>query len=334
MTSDLEDTPLKERTAWIFSDGKAGHESQSLGVAEALGVNVELKRVKPGGIFRLISPWGPVSPGERFGEVGSATAPPWPAVAIATGRTTIPYLRALKRRAGSQTFAVALMDPRVSTGVADLVWVPEHDRRRGANVITTLTAPHRFSATKLSALRAIVPPEIAALPRPRIACLIGGPNSEYRYTSDDERRLISRLASLAESGGSLMITPSRRTPPALASALESAGKRSNVIFWNGTGPNPYADFLANADLFVITADSVSMTCEAAATGRPIYVFEPAGGGGKFRRFHDALAAYGATRPLPDGDRPLDVWTYEPIDSARRIADEINSRWQRTATALG
>jgi mitochondrial fission protein ELM1 len=36
------------------------------------------------------------------------------------------------------------MDPRTGTNSADLIWVPEHDRRRGPNVLSTLTAPHRY----------------------------------------------------------------------------------------------------------------------------------------------------------------------------------------------
>lgn len=129
-----------------------------------------------------------------------------------------------------------------------------------------------------------------------------------------------------------MITASRRTPVRLASAIKNAvGDRA--IFWNGVEHNPYTDFLAHADLFFITADSVSMTCEAAATGRPIYVFSPTGGSAKFDRFHTALADYGATRPIPAPGTALDTWTYEPLHSAEVIAAEIARRWQKRADML-
>ena len=204
--------PLAGKTAWIFSDGKAGHEAQCLGVVEALGVTAEVKRVQPGGIFKLMAPWGPVAPSEGFGRVGSAFAPPWPALAFATGRTTIPYLRALRRQAGIATYTVILMDPRTGTNSADLIWVPEHDRRRGPNVISTLTSPHRYSAQRLATLRAQIPPAIAALPTPRATCLIGGPNGDYRYDEADEVRLADALRMLANRGFGLMVTTSRRTP--------------------------------------------------------------------------------------------------------------------------
>ncbi len=179
------------RTAWIFSDGKAGHEAQCLGVVEALGLAPEIKRTNLAGIYKLKAPWGPLPAGEARGEQGGPLAAPWPAFAFATGRTTIPYIRALRRRAGLQTFTVILMDPKTGPNSADLIWVPQHDRRRGPNVVTTLTAPHRFSARCLEALKASIPPGIAALPKPRIACLIGGPNGDYRYADGDEERLVA-----------------------------------------------------------------------------------------------------------------------------------------------
>ena len=325
-------TSLAGQTAWIFSDGKAGHEAQCFGVVEALGLKAEVKRVSPSGIFKLLSPWGPVAPREGFGRSASPLAPPWPALAFATGRTTIPYIRALRRRARLATYTVILMDPRTGPNSADLIWVPEHDRRRGPNVISTLTSPHRFSPRRLQELRAHVPAAIAALPRPRVACLIGGPNGDYTYSDADESRLVQNLKALASDGLGLMITTSRRTPSRLASAIKSA-VGSKCLYWNGEGHNPYPDFLAHADLFLITADSVSMTCEAAATGRPIYVFSPTGGSAKFDRFHAVLADYGATRPIPASGTALDTWSYEPLHSAEVIAAEIARRWQKRARML-
>lgn len=320
------------QTAWVFSDGKAGHEAQCLGVVEALGLTAQIKPVSLTGIYKLMAPWGPSPPG-AVDAAGGSPEPQWPAFAFATGRTTIPYIRALRRRAGLLTYTVILMDPRTGSNSADLIWVPEHDGRRGPNVISTLTAPHRFSAARLRALRANTPPVIAALPAPRIGCLIGGPNGDYRYSDVDEARLVEALTALAESGAGLMITTSRRTPEQLASRLREAVAGRNAFFWDGSGQNPYPDFLAHADMFVITADSVSMTCEAASTGRPIFIFSPSGGSAKFNHFHAALNSYGATRPLPVPGQPLPSWTYAPLHSADVIAAEITKRWLRRAELL-
>mgnify|MGYP002075378072 CR=1 FL=1 len=293
-------------------------------------MDAEVKRISPKSRLSWAAPWGPVDPREHFGRAGSKFAPPWPALALATGRTTIPYLRALKRRAGLATYTAVLMDPRTGASTADLIWVPEHDKRQGPNVIRTIAAPHRYSPARINELRAATPAAIAALPHPRIAVLIGGPNAVYPYSERDIERLSAALIALAQSGAGLMVTPSRRTPEALLARLRSVLAPAHALLWDGTGQNPYPDFLANADAFVVTADSVSMTCEAAATGRPIYVFEPEGGGGKFAKFHSALRGHGATRPLPAALGTVENWTYVPLDSATIIAGEIERRWQKRA----
>jgi mitochondrial fission protein ELM1 len=324
---------LSGQTAWVFSDGKSGHEAQCLGVVEALGLAAEIKQVHPSGIYNWLAPWGPVSPYERFGKAGSRFAQPWPVFGFATGRTTIPYIRALHRRAGLATYTVILMDPHTGPNSADLIWVPEHDRRWGPNVLRTLAAPHCFPAARLQALRSSVPPDIAALPHPRVACLLGGPNGDYKYSDACERRLVQSVTALLDRGAGLMITASRRTPERLVSRLRQAVRDRRALFWDGSRQNPYPDFLAHADVFIITADTVSMACEAAATGRPIYIFSPSRGSAKFNRFHAGLAAYGATRPLPPPGEPLATWEYEPLHSAEVIAAEIAKRWWRRAELL-
>ena len=203
---------LAGRRGWIISDGKAGNDVQTRGVFDAMGLDYQVKRVGPKGLWRALSPWGPVSPAERFGTPASTFAPPWPDFAISCGRLTTPYIRKLKQRAGLATYTIILLDPKVSARTADLFWVPDHDTRRGLNVITTLTAPHSFPPQRLQELRATVPPEIAALPTPRVAVVLGGPNGDYQYTPGVLAHLGSALRSLADLGAGLMITPSRRTP--------------------------------------------------------------------------------------------------------------------------
>lgn len=319
-------------TAWVFSDGKAGHELQMLGVADALNADVVVKRVAPGGVFKLTAPYGPVAPRERFGKTGSEFSPPWPDVAFATGRLTTPYIRALKRRAGMRTFTVILLDPKVSPSAADLFWVPEHDARRGANVIATLTSPHRYSPARLAELSRTLPPQIASLPHPRLAVLLGGPNGVYTYSAADMDRLAAVLGHAAQSGAGLMITPSRRTPPELLSAIDRATASAPRFLWDGTGDNPYPAFLAHADAFIVTADSVNMAGEATATGKPIHIFTPSGGSEKFSRFHTALKTLGATRECRT-DGAFETWSYEPQYSARVIADEIRRRMAVRARLL-
>jgi mitochondrial fission protein ELM1 len=275
-----------------------------------------------------------VTPSERFGSPASQFHPPWPDFAISVGRLTTPYIRRLKRQAGLESYTIILQDPRVGTKAADLFWVPEHDRRRGANVITTLTAPHSFTERRLQALRAEVPEDIARLPQPRVAVFLGGPNGDFRYTPAALARLAGALRSLAELGAGLMITPSRRTPPDVTAFVDQATACAPRLLWNGEEPNPYPDFLAHADAFIAPADSVNMTGEPCATGKPVYVFEPDGGSAKFTRFHEALRRHGATRPMPERIVRLETWSYAPLNSAEAIAAEVARRWLKRRQMLG
>jgi hypothetical protein len=326
--------PLQGKSAWLITDGKAGMDVQVSGVADALGLDGVWKRSSLNGIWRWVAPWGPVGPKVRFGQVGGPFGPPWPDVAIATGRAAIPIVRALKRRAGLAIFTIVLQDPRTGCKTADVIWVPEHDRLRGPNVVTTLTAPHGFTRQRLMDLRASVPPEIAALrPGPIVTVILGGKNSVYKFTDACDARLTASLQSLARLGARFLVTPSRRTHPRLLRVVDAATASAPRILWNGEGANPYPGFLAHADLFVVTADSVNMTGEACATGRPVYVFKPSGGSAKFDRFHQALMQSGATRELPAEVTSLQGWSYTPVYSVEIIAAEIEKRWLRRRAML-
>ena len=326
--------PLAKKSLWVITDGKAAMEVQCVGVARALGIEPELKRVAPGWLWHLLAPWGPPDPADRFGSPGTAFAAPWPDIAIATGRQSIPYLRALRRAAGPATYTVVIQNPRTGSATADLICVPKHDGMSGKNVVITLTAPHGFSPALLAKLRKKPAPEITAMPRPRTMIALGGPNAVYRFTDADKACLARAVSSLAELGSSFLITPSRRTPADLIAAVAEAAPADRRLVWDGKGENPYELYLAHADQLIVTADSVNMVGEACATGRPVYVFTPHGGSAKFAWFHASLRQYGATRALPDVFSGLESWSYAPLDSSAEIAREIERRLLERQEAAG
>ncbi|MDX2264995.1 MAG: mitochondrial fission ELM1 family protein [Hyphomicrobiales bacterium] len=319
---------------WIISDGKAGHLAITTGVAEAMGLQYKIIPVAPRGLRRIFAPWVPVSPAKRPGGAASPFRPPWPDFVFAAGRTTIPYLRAIYWAAYGETFTVAFQDPRIGARTADLIWAPLHDKLRGPNVINTPVAPHGFTPQRLAAIAAHPPEKFAALPSPRIAVLIGGPSGAYVYSAGDASRFERLLGSAAKLGASFMMTGSRRTPAEFLTRAKRAVGAAPHIVWSGTGENPYAQFLACADLFLVTSDSVNMTGEAAATGRPVYVFHPSGGRAKFERFHETMRGLGVTRDAPEAFDGLGAWSYAPLDAAGDVAAEIMRRWRAARRAAG
>src|SRR5579872_4278090 len=184
----------------ILSTGMAGHDVNCLGVAAALGVAYRKIVVAPRRLFRSLAPYGPVDPKDRSGRPGSILAPPFPDIVIASGRSTVPYIRALKREGGRDVFAVFLQDPRYGRREFDLIWTPLHDRLAGANVIATLTSPHPFSAARLERLRQTPDPRIAALPSPRAAIILGGPSAAHGFVAADLERMTKAARDIAAQG--------------------------------------------------------------------------------------------------------------------------------------
>lgn len=318
-------------TVWVLTDGKAGDELQCLGVAERLTLSPVIRRVAPRKPFAWLMPRGPIDPREAPERPGSPLKPPFPDIAIASGRRAVPYLRVLKQASNGATFTAFLKDPRIGTGAADLIWVAEHDRLRGPNVLVTPTAPHRLTQEKLAASRAAPPAFMAALPHPRVAVLIGGDSRHHRFTQADTERLAFALDALAASGAALMGSPSRRTQAPLKAAVAAVFARHGGWWWDGTGENPFLALLANADTILVTADSTNMLGEATATGRPVLIFEPSGGHPKISALIDTLKRMGAAHPFRG---QLDGSPYPPVDSTPIIADAIRQGWLRHRSALG
>jgi mitochondrial fission protein ELM1 len=119
-----------------------------------------------------------------------------------------------------------------------------------------------------------------------------------------------------DTGGALLVTPSRRTPPASLAALATAIKDVPHFIWDGTGDNPYYAILALADAIVVTEDSVNMVTEAAGTGKPVYVQALPGRSNRLSRFHRLMQERGATRPFKG---KLESWTYAPINDTESVA---------------
>lgn len=309
MRGESDPTPrLPPTTAIrIISDGRAGHEAQSLGIAEALGLTPDIRRIAPRGLHRWLAPFAPPDPGDA-----AAFAAPFPDIALAAGRRTIPALRRLKRDSGGRAFTVYLNAPATGLRTADLIVAPRHDRFSGPNVVAPLTPANRVTPERLDEARARPDPRIAGLPRPRVAMLVGSAEGVV-YDLD----FIAN--TLLASGAGVMATASRRTPPEIRKALGDALSTASGYFWDGDGENPYFSMLANADRIIVTGDSVNMVGEAVATGAPVHVIEPFVTRRKLRRYLAALENRGAIRIWRG---PFEDWRYAPINSTPMIAQKI------------
>lgn len=293
----------------VLTDGRAANRAQALGLAQALAARLPA-RVEA-------ATWAPPHLLDRLPSALLARlplAPPAVAADLAIGAGRRGNLAAaLLRRRGVR--AVAVLDPHLPHRCFDAVVLPEHDGPAPPGTLRTLGALHGLSAAGIAA----APRPFPDLPGPRLAVLLGGPSRSARFGAAEAEALLADLARFR--GWSLLATASRRTPQALLPRLRAAIPA--LWLWDGTGPNPYPGLLAVADAVLVTADSVSMASEAAATGRPVFVSGLAGAGPKQAAFHAALAARGIARPAAAG--PAD-WRYPPLDEAGRMAGMLITRF--------
>nr|WP_306267945.1 mitochondrial fission ELM1 family protein [Pararhizobium sp. IMCC3301] len=321
---------------WVLTDGKAGDLQSCLGVAERLGaiwtadagsVTIEQRVVDPKPPWLWLMPHGPVSPFAKRGSQDDPLRPPFPDVAIASGRRAVAYLRALKHRAPG-CLTVFLKDPKTSRHGADLVWVPGHDRLRGDNVLVSALAPHRISPQLLAERRGHPPAHISNLPKPRLTVVLGGPARKTVYSQNDLAVFASALSQLADQAASLLVTGSRRTPEIWMEIIDKIMIGRPGLVWTPqkATPNPYLDFLSHADALVVTADSHNMVSEALATGVPVHVFAPEKLSPKLAAFVTSVFADNLAVPMGKTARHrLELTPQKPIDSSAIIAEEIRKR---------
>ena len=317
---------------WVLTDGRAGHSAQALGLAEAISrlrpSDIETRRIdlKPWAMklpASVIYQLGRTLKGWPFAALEDGGADlrwPWPDCVISAGRRTAPVAAALRQRHG--VTAIQLLDPKLPPNAFDAVIIPTHDALQGANVFTSLGALNRITQQYVETEASAWAESIHSLPTPRLGVLIGGPSGSVDFTKADAARLCLALEALADSHR-LLITTSRRTPPALATALrDTLGDRARVWEPLDAGENPYPGILGHVDAVLVTEDSVNMASEAASTGLPVHVFPIAQIPPKIAEFHTALADHGAGKRFTGH---LSHWTYPPLAEADRLAQDLLRR---------
>ena len=305
-------------------------ENQSVGLAEAVGLPFTVKRVHPRAPWKYLPPMVWPAALRSPGPGSDPLAPPWPRLLISTGRLGVALSVAVRKQSNGRTFTVQIQNPMVSPRHFGLVVPPRHDRMAGPNIYPTRGALHRVTPERLARAAEEFAPALAHLPRPLIAVLVGGTSRSHRLTAICTRRLARDLVAMAKAcGGGLAVTPSRRTGAANEAILREILTEAPAEVWSGQAPNPYFGYLALADAVVVTCDSVSMVSEAAATGKPVQVFDVDGGSRKFRECHEGLRADGVTRKFSGA---LESWTYPPLDDTNRVAAEVRRRLTIEATA--
>lgn len=310
------------KTCWVVCDqGKVGTANQCIGLAEGLGFSKPIVK-----FIKARPPWSYLP--ARFWfcplqglEPHHHLSPPWPDLIVAAGRASVAPTAHIRRVTQGRTKVIQLQNPRLNPDDFDAVIAPRHDNLSGKTVIETQGALHRVTKSRLEEEYKAFQDSLASLPRPITTVLLGGTNSCYQLRRPQILEIIQNLQKvLDQTRGSLAVTVSRRTDPALKALLKKGLAGLPHVLWEGEGANPYFAFLQAADYLIVTSDSVSMTSEACFTGKPVYTYVLPGESRKFRQFHDFFQRQGYTRPFRGS---IESWTYSPLDEMPLVLQKLS-----------
>lgn len=146
------------------------------------------------------------------------------------------------------------------------------------NVCKTVGVPNPISSDALNAERTQLLQKLNLSVCPRIGILVGGTDQHETIAIEDAERLSEICKAIAKKKNlQILVTTSRRTPLDVAEYLKSQLEDVDwcPLFVTPDMPseleNSYQAILALSDLLIVSADSFSMVCEAASSGRKVIV---------------------------------------------------------------
>lgn len=269
-----DETPPR---VWVLLGKGTGGNAQMRSLADALGWPYETKqlvynrRAAVPNLFLGASLLG-IDRNES-----SPLEPPWPDVVIAGSRRSAPVARWIKAQSGGRTRLVHLMHTQAPLASFDLViTTPQYCLPPRDNVLHNVVPLNYVEPRRRAAAARDFAAEVADLPRPFIALLVGGDSSTHRFDIESADRLGRQASAEARAaGGSLLISTSARTPAESAQVLFGAVDCPAYRYaWKPNDErNPYLAFLGLADRVIVTSDSASLATDACATGKPVRVFD-------------------------------------------------------------
>jgi hypothetical protein len=261
---------------WLVIGDKLGDNAQVEIIAEALGWPCECKQLYFLAPYVLGKPPFKASLYHLDTSRSAALEPPWPDLVITIGRRPAMAALWIHEQSGGHTRIVLLGRPkRWLEKFALVIATPQYCLPDRPNVLPIDLPLMRSNTVAVTAAAAAWQPRLAALPRPLIAVLVGGQTKPFVFDTKVAAQLLAQLGRVvAETGGTLYLTTSRRTPPAVVETLQAGLPPGAILYrWQADDPaNPYLALLGLADRFIVSGDSISMLVEVARLGRPLAIF--------------------------------------------------------------
>ncbi len=269
-----------KKTLWALLDDRMGSVGQAKGIIQALDGRFDVTEKNI--VYNKLAALPNFLLGSSLVSLdknkSSSLEAPYPDIVLSISRRTSVIARHIKKKSQGKTRIIQLLHPgNYGLKDLDLVVLPEHDRKKHNpdNLFFVTGSPHRITQERLDEAKEKWTETFSHLPKPWISVIVGGAIKKKKFTIENATLLGKSIRELLQkTGGSILITTSRRTGADAEKALMNELKDipAYTYLWGEKKENPLMGFLACADKIVATGDSVSMCCESCGTGKPVLIF--------------------------------------------------------------
>lgn len=239
---------------WRFTDGKPGHDSQSIGLCSAIEKLKTCQRFD----IAVDSPLTNIC-NLLLKKFPRGKNLPDPNIIIGAGhKTHLPMLSARHARNGK---IIVLMKPSLPLSFFDVCIIPEHDTPPlKDNVITTIGAlnPVQYNDNKSNDFGLI---------------LLGGPSKHYQW---NEASIINQIKTIVSTNKDTrwMIADSPRTPKETLTIIDKLEYENiEVLDYSKTQTGAIQEHIYKAKFIWVSLDSVSMIYESLSSGASVGLLE-------------------------------------------------------------
>lgn len=308
---------------WVLVDSRVGNSNQAIALADELGKMYETKYIEYNCLARLpnfiLALW-------PFHVKQNTLKKLWsdelPSIIISSGRRTAALAAYLKKLSNDKLKIIQIMRPDINPSKFELIILPQHDAftQTLPNVVRIIGALNGIQK-KLPVAATEFTQNYPNLEK-FIAVILGGSNKKWDFNLDNAELLADKINILSQNHSMpLFISFSRRTPENVEKLFRDEFHWPHIIYDPAdSGTNPYPGIIAKANYIITTADSISMCSEAAATGKPLYVFMPDNFHLKKHKFFiQQLVDLEIIKRLDNSTNHLEDYKYEPLVEITKVA---------------
>jgi len=262
---------------WALLGGKRGDNAQIERLTELLGWPTKYFQLR----YNAFAYSRNVFLGASLASLRRAKpelGPPWPDIVVGIGQRSVPVARWIQQQSGGRSRLVHMGRPQAPLSWFDhVITTPQYRLPKRGNV-TELPLPlSPVTRPRLAEAGKVWGSWLEALPRPRLAVIVGGPSRTVKLGIKEAERVLRTAQEYQRAqGGSLLVATSPRTPREVAEILERGLPAASFIYRYdrpGIGGNPYLGLLAHSCAAMITQDSVSTLADTLNAGLATRVIE-------------------------------------------------------------